>query len=262
MGKNTGPRSERSTAMSVPKIATPRVAKNSARMLSHSPSRTAGNASIATGTLKKVCLTASQPGLLDRPTATSAAKTAVERKATAAERRDAARRYSRRSSSSALGSHAASCAARLLSDMVLLQHRDGHGLAQPRGLELGKRALLAQTVHGRGDRSGQRRALGQDQAELVAAGGALELAQDDAAVEDGCREVERRRQVHHERVDLVRLQGEHHVVVVVEHGQRVLTELLGRERVARGAGGDAHVDALEVGDGRGLGGGGALDGHD
>ena len=61
-GKNTGPRSVRATAISMPSTSTATPQISSSRTFSHSPSRTFGNASRAYCPLKNVSLVRGQPG--------------------------------------------------------------------------------------------------------------------------------------------------------------------------------------------------------
>jgi hypothetical protein len=73
-------------------------------MLSHSPSRIAGSDDQAIAGSRNVACTRGQPGVLVKPTRTTAAKTTVEPSATRVDRRARDRRYASRSCASGLSS--------------------------------------------------------------------------------------------------------------------------------------------------------------
>lgn len=85
-GKNTGPRSVRMTARSVPSSATPTTATASTWMLTHRPSMTRGHEAIATSRSKKLCRTRSKPGVLTTANQMTTANTIVETSDTSTER--------------------------------------------------------------------------------------------------------------------------------------------------------------------------------
>src|SRR5918997_900736 len=205
-GTNTGPRSVRSTAMARPRTAISTPQTSITRMFSQRPAATAGSASQARAGSKKVSRTGCQP-LVVTGCGLSLSK---------------ALRQAQGALASASG-------------------QDGRAVraGQPLLLQLLQRAVGLQRVDGRADARGERTALGQHHPELVRrARAGRQLTDDRSVVELRGRDVERRRQVDHDAVDLTvlqRLDGE--VVGVVDGRLGRGLDLLGDG----GVGGGAHL---------------------
>src|SRR5918997_1734200 len=250
-GTNTGPRSVRSTAMARPRTAISTPQTSITRMFSQRPVATAGSASQARAGSKKVSRTLGQPGVAVTPATRAATSTTELTTAMTVDRVDCRRRKAIRSSSSAdgcqplvvtgYGRSLSKALRQAQGALASASGQDGRAVraGQPLLLQLLQRAVGLQRVDGRADARGERTALGQHHSELVRrARAGRQLTDDRSVVELRGRDVERRRQVDHDAVDLPvlqRLDGE--VVGVVDGRLGGGLDLLGDG----GVGGGAHL---------------------
>lgn len=133
-------------------------------------------------------------------------------------------------------------------DETSLDQRDRDSVREPLGLEFRKGALVTQGINGRGDSCGQLRALRQNNAKVVAIGGGLELADNDAIIDLSAGHVERGRKVDDDRVNLAILQGSKSVVgVVVDRSLlgQLITKRVRDELLRGGAGLNAELNILQ-----------------
>ena len=217
---------------------------------SQKPRSTSGNDSRKTSHEKKVLFTSSQPGLETMSSASPPSTTTEETAATTdprrACRRRAASRATRRSGAMSTGggspglyysSASTGASAPIHSSVIEVSSPESRRLSTAGG-----------------DARRQLRVLLQHHAPVVAAG-RLELADQRRALDLGVAQVDRRREVGHDRVDLAVLERPHDVVRVVEDPRPACDgcDHLVDGLEARGA--DLHADlgVLEVGERGGVG---------